>query len=62
MQYRILRSTKESDLSVEVNNLLERGWKPTGGISTIRLNEETFYMYQAMILDDKIVKEKTPKV
>jgi hypothetical protein len=33
MNYRIVESSNRYDLATEVNDLIERGWRPQGGVS-----------------------------
>ena len=51
MRYWVVEALKLSDLVIKVNEHIERGWKPIGGIS-VNHNTHNTYHYQAMVRAD----------
>ncbi|MGN1299467.1 MAG: DUF1737 domain-containing protein [Candidatus Scatovivens sp.] len=57
MQYKILKEENiiyedaSDNLEEQVNEALKEGWKPQGGVSTVRQKSNVFIISQAMIKD-----------
>jgi hypothetical protein len=52
MNYRIVESSNRYDLATEVNDLIELGWRPRGGVSLV-YSGFTETWAQAMVKKDK---------
>lgn len=52
MKYKIVEGkTFASDLEEKVNELIARGWKPQGGVSTVHYSYVVHY-FQAMVKEE----------
>jgi len=52
MEYTIIEATSTFNLEVQVNQHIQQGWIPQGGISIIHIDrkyDEIYKYYQAMI-------------
>jgi hypothetical protein len=48
-KYRIVESNNRYDLTKEVNDLIERGWRPQGGVSFVYHSAYKETLAQAMV-------------
>lgn len=49
LEYTVVVTTSIEDLETEVNDLLSKGWKPQGGLSSMNYGATGFEYCQAMI-------------
>ena len=53
MKYKIIEESYPVDLEREVNQAIEQGWKPIGGVCSDTSDGSGRSIYQAMILEDE---------
>ncbi len=53
MEYMAVEANSLKNLSSSVNDLIEQGWRPLGGLSSTKNFYETISYCQALIKEDK---------
>lgn len=50
MKYLVVEATSAGDLQKKVQQYMDQGWEPTGGLSVSTYGAGAWWYYQAMIL------------
>ena len=50
MQYLVVEAGSAADLQAQVQNYIEQGWEPLGGLSVATCGVGLWWYYQAMII------------
>jgi len=53
-RYRVVGGANEQDLTRKVNEKIDEGWKPVGGISFVMVNSSGMQGFQAMVREKRI--------
>jgi len=54
MKYLVVEATSAGDLQKKVQQYIDQGWEPSGGLSVATYGAATWWYYQAMILRENV--------